>query len=46
MKLELEDIRKSFGEKQVLQGISFTVAGGNAFGLLGRNSAGKTTTIL
>jgi ABC-2 type transport system ATP-binding protein len=45
MKLELENIRKSFGEKQVLQGISFTAAGGNAVGLLGRNGAGKTTTI-
>jgi ABC-2 type transport system ATP-binding protein len=45
MKLELENIRKSFGEKQVLQGISFTASGGNAFGLLGRNGAGKTTTI-
>jgi ABC-2 type transport system ATP-binding protein len=45
MKLELEEIRKSFGEKLVLQGISFTAAGGNAFGLLGRNGAGKTTTI-
>jgi ABC-2 type transport system ATP-binding protein len=45
MKLELEEIRKSFDEKQVLQGISFTASGGNAFGLLGRNGAGKTTTI-
>lgn len=45
MELELKDIYKSFGEKQVLTGISFTVQGGRAFGLLGRNGAGKTTTI-
>lgn len=45
MRLELKNIQKSFGEKQVLQGISFTVESGRAFGLLGRNGAGKTTTI-
>ena len=45
MFLELKEIHKSFGEKQVLTGISFTVEGGRAFGLLGRNGAGKTTTI-
>ena len=45
MILELRDIYKSFGEKEVLKGISFTAEGGKAFGLLGRNGAGKTTTI-
>ncbi|MCI8590521.1 MAG: ATP-binding cassette domain-containing protein [Clostridiales bacterium] len=45
MRLELQDIRKSFGEKQVLKGISLAAEGGKAFGLLGRNGAGKTTTI-
>lgn len=45
MYLELKDLRKSFGEKQVLTGISFTAKSGKAFGLLGRNGAGKTTTI-
>ena len=45
MRLELKNIQKSFGEKQVLQGISFTAESGRAFGLLGRNGAGKTTTI-
>lgn len=45
MKLELRDIEKSFGEKQVLKGISFAAESGRAFGLLGRNGAGKTTTI-
>ena len=45
MKLELQNISKSFGEKQVLRGFSFTAESGKAFGLLGRNGAGKTTTI-
>lgn len=45
MLLELKNIYKSFGEKEVLKGISFSARGGKAFGLLGRNGAGKTTTI-
>lgn len=45
MNLELKNIHKSFGEKQVLTGISFSASGGKAFGLLGRNGAGKTTSI-
>ncbi len=45
MKLEVKNIRKSFGEKEVLHGVSFQVEGGKALGLLGRNGAGKTTTI-
>ena len=45
MVLELKNIDKSFGENQVLRGVSFKVEGGRAFGLLGRNGAGKTTSI-
>ena len=45
MLLELVDIKKSFGEKEVLTGLSFSAEGGRAFGLLGRNGAGKTTSI-
>ena len=45
MRLELKNIRKSFGEKEVLKEISFSAESGRAFGLLGRNGAGKTTTI-
>lgn len=45
MRLELKNIDKSFGDKQVLKGVSFSAEGGKAFGLLGRNGAGKTTTI-
>ncbi len=45
MILELKGIEKSFGEKQVLTGVSFKAESGKAFGLLGRNGAGKTTSI-
>ena len=45
MILELKNIEKSFGEKKVLTGVSFQAEGGKAFGLLGRNGAGKTTSI-
>lgn len=45
MKLEVKDIRKSFGDKEILKGINFSVESGKALGLLGRNGAGKTTTI-
>ncbi len=43
--LELKNINKAFGEKQVLKSVSFKAEGGKAFGLLGRNGAGKTTSI-
>jgi len=45
MELKVNKICKSFGEKQVLKDISFTVKAGEAFGYLGRNGAGKTTSI-
>ena len=45
MKLEVKDLRKSFGDNEVLHGISFSIESGKALGLLGRNGAGKTTTI-
>jgi len=45
MKLEVKDITKSFGDNEVLHGVSFVVESGKALGLLGRNGAGKTTTM-
>lgn len=45
MKLEMRNIEKNFGEKKVLKGVSLVAESGKAFGLLGRNGAGKTTSI-
>ena len=45
MKLEVKDLHKSFDGQEVLHGISFTISSGKALGLLGRNGAGKSTTI-
>ena len=45
MNLKVENLYKSFNEKEVLHGISFEIKSGKALGLLGRNGAGKTTTI-
>ena len=45
MQLVLTQIRKSFGSKEVLKGINLIAETGSAFGLLGRNGAGKTTAI-
>jgi ABC-type multidrug transport system ATPase subunit len=38
-------LRKTFGDKVVLDGIDFEVAAGSVFSLLGPNGAGKTTTV-
>jgi len=43
--LEVRDLRKTFGSLVAVDGVSFDVAKGEAFGLLGPNGAGKTTTI-
>lgn len=45
MTLQVENLGKSFGEKQAISNISFTVQPGQVFGLLGLNGAGKSTTI-
>ena len=45
MDLVVKNLHKSFNEKEVLHGISFSINRGKALGLLGRNGAGKTTTI-
>jgi ABC-2 type transport system ATP-binding protein len=43
--LKATGLRKSFGDKLVLDGIDLDIAEGTVFALLGPNGAGKTTTI-
>ena len=43
--LRIDNIRKRFGSKEVLRGISFAVGEQSIFGFIGRNGAGKTTTM-
>lgn len=43
--LTLDKVSKSFGEKHILNEISFSVPKGSIFGFIGQNGAGKTTTM-
>ena len=43
--VEVEHLRKSFGELTAVNGVTLTARPGEIFGLLGPNGAGKTTTI-
>lgn len=43
--LELRNLRKKFGEKEVLKGINLQVKRGEIIGYIGANGAGKSTTI-
>lgn len=43
--LKVENIKKSFDQKEVVKNVSFLVDKGEAFGLLGPNGAGKSTLI-
>ncbi len=43
--IEVTDLRKVYGERTVVDGVSFSVQPGEIFGILGPNGAGKTTTV-
>ena len=43
--LEIKNLQKRFGEKEVLKGLNLSVPEGAVFGFIGRNGAGKTTTM-
>ncbi|UTC83205.1 ABC transporter ATP-binding protein [Treponema denticola] len=43
--LEVKDVSKKYGKKQVLSGVSFDIEEGDIFGLIGPNGAGKSTLI-
>ncbi|MFF7475909.1 ATP-binding cassette domain-containing protein [Streptomyces sp. NPDC008092] len=43
--IEVTDLRKSYGGRAVVDGVSLAVEEGEIFGILGPNGAGKTTTV-
>jgi branched-chain amino acid transport system ATP-binding protein len=43
--LEVEDLHAYYGKSHILQGVSFRVGAGEIVSLLGRNGAGRSTTI-
>ena len=43
--LTVADVRKVYGDREAVKGISFSVREGEIFGLIGPNGAGKSTTL-
>lgn len=43
--IEVHNLTKRYGNRNVVDGLSFTIKKGEVFGLLGPNGAGKSTTI-
>lgn len=43
--LEVKDLKKRLGKREIIKGVTFSIEEGEIFGFLGPNGAGKTTTI-
>jgi ABC-2 type transport system ATP-binding protein len=43
--ISLQSVHKSYGTKQVLNGINLTIQAGQVIGYIGPNGAGKSTTV-
>ena len=45
MEIELQDVRKRFGDTEVLRGLTLRIASGQRVGLVGPNGSGKSTLV-
>ncbi|WP_165218996.1 ABC transporter ATP-binding protein [Affinirhizobium pseudoryzae] len=45
MTIEIDNLRISFGDKEVVKGVSFQVAEGASFGIVGESGSGKSTVL-
>ena len=43
--LEVKNLRKRFGDTEVLKGVSFTLDGGEVLSIIGASGGGKTTLL-
>ncbi|MBC1269549.1 ATP-binding cassette domain-containing protein, partial [Trichormus variabilis FSR] len=43
--LNIHNLNKSYGDRQVLQNLTLNITNSEIYGLLGANGSGKTTTI-
>ncbi|GAB6167935.1 ABC transporter ATP-binding protein [Clostridium carnis] len=43
--LEVNNLKKTLGKREIIKGVTFNIKSGEIFGFLGPNGAGKTTTI-
>ena len=43
--IELRDVRKTLGDREILKGMTFTVPTGKTYVLMGRSGCGKSVTL-